>query len=101
MFITTAYDPAGARLQEGYRLGAIDYIYKPVPPAHSALEGRVLRRSVPQAWAQLTTMAAELERTRVQADLRHQALHDGLTGLLNRCALFEQTSRAHASRIRI
>lgn len=25
----TAYDPAGARMQEGYRLGGIDYIYKP------------------------------------------------------------------------
>jgi len=27
MFMT-AYDPSGARIQEGYRLGGIDYIYK-------------------------------------------------------------------------
>jgi PleD family two-component response regulator len=31
IFMTT-YDPAGARMQEGYRLGRIDYIYKPFDP---------------------------------------------------------------------
>jgi CheY-like chemotaxis protein len=28
MFMT-AYDPAAERIQEGYRLGGVDYIYKP------------------------------------------------------------------------
>ena len=88
MFMT-AYDPAGARLQEGYRLGAIDYIYKP-------FDQHILRSKVAffvelfRKTAQLTTMAAELERTRAEADLRHQALHDGLTGLPNRVLLNER-----------
>jgi diguanylate cyclase (GGDEF)-like protein len=96
----TAYDRLGARELEGYRLGAVDYLYKPFD--QQVLHGKVaffveLFRNaaiLEQRTAELNAMAAELERSRAETALRHQALHDGLTGLPNRVLLYERLQQA-------
>ena len=82
----TAFDPAGAQSQEGYRLGAIDYIYKPIDPHILRSKVSVFVDLSRQA-AELAALAADLAVARAEADLRHQALHDNLTGLPNRVQL--------------
>ncbi|HLZ31096.1 MAG TPA: EAL domain-containing protein [Chloroflexota bacterium] len=47
-----------------------------------------------QAEEQVRALNAEVERTRAEADLRHQALHDALTGLPNRVLLHSSLDRA-------
>jgi diguanylate cyclase (GGDEF)-like protein/PAS domain S-box-containing protein len=69
----TAYDPAGAGIQEGYRLGAIDYIYKPFDPdvLRSKVGGFVelYRRT-----AALQSRTAELTGTTSELEHRTAAL---------------------------
>jgi diguanylate cyclase (GGDEF)-like protein/PAS domain S-box-containing protein len=43
---------------------------------------------------QLRVLEAELDRTRAEAELRHQSLHDGLTELPNRVLLSERLEQA-------
>jgi diguanylate cyclase (GGDEF)-like protein/PAS domain S-box-containing protein len=66
----TAYDPAGVRSPEGYRLGAVDYLYKPFS-AHTLCSKvsffvDLFRKTMAleQRTAELTTMAAELVRSK-------------------------------------
>ena len=69
IIFVTAHDPAGAHVLEGYRLGAVDYIYKPFHPDILCLKVSffvdLFRKSVTleQRTAELSTMAAELERS--------------------------------------
>jgi diguanylate cyclase (GGDEF)-like protein/PAS domain S-box-containing protein len=66
----TAYDRGGAHIMEGYRLGAIDYIYKPFN--RHVLRSKVIffvdlfRKTVAleQRTAELTMMAAALEQSK-------------------------------------
>ena len=66
----TADGRAGPRVLEGYRLGAVDYVYKPFDPdilrAKVAVFVELFRKTeaLEQRTAELTTMAAELERSR-------------------------------------
>ena len=92
----TADDRRGARVLEGYRLGAVDYLYKPFDPV--ILRSKVdvfvelFRKTaaLEQRTAELIATTLQLDRARAAADLRHQALHDGLTGLPNRVLLYER-----------
>jgi diguanylate cyclase (GGDEF)-like protein/PAS domain S-box-containing protein len=43
-----------------------------------------------------SVLSVAFERLRLQADLRHAAVHDGLTGLANRTAFMERLSHAEA-----
>ena len=94
IFVTAAYADDLHRLK-GYRFGAVDYIAKPVNDAILQSKVRVFLELY-EARAQLRATLAELsernrqlgiemsERERVEAQIRHQATHDMLTGLPNR-----------------
>lgn len=96
----TADDRRGARVLEGYRLGAVDYLYKPFNPdilcSKIGFFVDLFRKTaaLKQRTAELNVLAAELAHTRAEADLRHQALHDALTGLPNRILLHERLEQA-------
>lgn len=94
IFVTAAYADDINRLK-GYRFGAVDYIAKPVNDAILQSKVRVFLELY-EARAQLRATLTELsernrqlgiemaERERVEAQIRHQATHDMLTGLPNR-----------------
>jgi two-component system cell cycle response regulator len=79
-------------LVEGIEAGADDYLIKPAKPHELKARLRAGRRIL------------ELQEQLVQAreELREQATHDALTGLLNRAAVFDalQTELVRASRER-
>jgi diguanylate cyclase (GGDEF)-like protein len=60
------------------REGAQEYLVK------GAIDGRTLARAIRHA----------VERKRIQAELAHQAMHDGLTGLPNRTLFFDRLRQA-------
>jgi signal transduction histidine kinase/CheY-like chemotaxis protein len=60
----TAYDRSGSRIQEGYRLGAIDYIYKPFD--------RYILRSKVSFFAELFRKTMALEQVTADLVLREQ-----------------------------
>ncbi len=94
IFVTAAYADDINRLK-GYRFGAVDYIAKPVNDVILQSKVRVFLELY-DARAQLRATLAELsernrqlgiemaERERIEAQIRHQATHDMLTGLPNR-----------------
>ncbi|MCA1644699.1 MAG: EAL domain-containing protein [Chloroflexi bacterium] len=92
----TADDRVGSRVLEGYRLGAVDYLHKPFNPeilrSKVAVFVELFRKTaaLEERTAELITTTLQLDRARAAADLRHQALHDGLTGLPNRVLLYER-----------
>ncbi len=96
----TADNRVGPRVLEGYRLGAVDYLYKPFNPdilrAKVSVFVDLFRKTVAleQRTTQLIVATQQLDRARAAADLRHQALHDGLTGLPNRVLLYERLASA-------
>lgn len=104
IFVTAAYADDINRLK-GYRFGAVDYIAKPVNDAILQSKVRVFlelyaaRAQVKAALAELSERNRQLgeeiaERKRIEAQIRHQATHDMLTGLPNRMLFRDRLSTA-------
>jgi len=78
----TAYDPAGSRSPEGYRLGAVDYLYKPFDPeilrAKVAIFVELYRKTaaLEQRTAELTQVTAELVRREEQVRVLNADLEE-------------------------
>jgi CheY-like chemotaxis protein len=89
----TAYDRAGSRINEGYRLGAIDYIYKPFD--------REILRSKVSFFVELFRKTIALEQVTADLVLREQqyaALNADLEDrVLERTAALETASRELAA----
>jgi diguanylate cyclase (GGDEF)-like protein len=104
IFVTAAYADDINRLK-GYRFGAVDYIAKPVNDVILQSKVRVFlelysaRAQLRSTLAQLSERNRQLdleiaERKRVEAQIRHQASHDLLTGLPNRMLFRDRLSTA-------
>lgn len=109
IFVTAAYADDLSRLK-GYGSGAVDYIAKPVNDAILLSKVKVFlelygsKARLTEALASLEQRNEQLrqeisERRRIEAQMRHQATHDMLTGLPNR-ALFIETLDQALSRAR-
>ena len=89
----TAYDRGGERIQEGYRLGAIDYIYKPFD--------REILRSKVSFFVELFRKSIALEQVTADLKLREQqfaALNADLEDrVFNRTAALETANRELAA----
>ena len=107
IFVTAAYADDINRLK-GYRSGAVDYIAKPVNDVILQSKVRVFlelytaRMQLQKTMEALSERNEQLqveiaERERVEAQVRHQATHDMLTGLPNR-ALFHDRLQSAAQR---
>ncbi len=99
IFVTAAFTAELDRMR-GYTVGAVDYLPKPV-------DGFILRSKV-QIFLELYSSRQELrarnqqleieiaERQRAEANARHQAMHDPLTGLPNRLLFMDRLQTAMA-----
>ena len=94
IFVTAAYADDINRVR-GYHFGAVDYIAKPINDMILQSKVRVFlelynaRAQLKAAMAELSESNQQLqaeisERLRIEAQIRHQATHDMLTGLPNR-----------------
>ncbi|WP_430391339.1 diguanylate cyclase domain-containing protein [Dyella sp. 20L07] len=104
IFVTAAYADDINRLK-GYRFGAVDYIAKPINDVILQSKVRVFLELY-AARAQLKfaldalsdrndQLSAEItERKRIEAQIRHQATHDMLTGLPNRTLFHDRLQTA-------
>ena len=106
IFVTAAYADDLNRLK-GYRSGAVDYIAKPINDAILRSKVRVFlelygaRMELQRALGELGERNRQLqdeiaERQRAEAQVRHQATHDMLTGLPNRALFHERLHEAIA-----
>lgn len=107
IFVTAAYADDINRIR-GYTAGAVDYIAKPINDVILQSKVKVFL-DLYRARALLQTALDELsmrneqltrevnERTRMEQLVRHQAMHDALTGLPNRTLFRERLESAIAT----
>ncbi|MET0330406.1 MAG: diguanylate cyclase [Dyella sp.] len=104
IFVTAAYADDLNRLK-GYRFGAVDYIAKPINDVILQSKVRIFlelysaRAHLQIALDELSLRNDQLtleiaERQRIEAQVRHQATHDMLTGLPNRTLFHERLQAA-------
>ena len=107
IFVTAAYADDLNRLK-GYRSGAVDYIAKPVNDVILTSKVEVFL-DLYRSKAQMKLLLSRLnerneqlekeitERRKAEETVRHQALHDSLTGLPNRAHFMDRLQRAVGS----
>ncbi|MDF4002054.1 diguanylate cyclase [Luteibacter sp. PPL552] len=104
IFVTAAYADDINRIR-GYTAGAVDYIAKPINDVILQSKVKVFldlyraRALLQQALDELSARNEQLtrevtERTRMEQLVRHQAMHDALTGLPNRVLFRERLESA-------
>ncbi len=104
IIFVTAHAPDNLKLLEGYKAGAVDYLFKPLDP--TILRSKVEVFVALYRYAELNLKAAAMEaanrqlekdletQARLAEQLAHQNQHDLLTGLSNRQALEQRLGQA-------